>query len=189
MFESWQRGWAYLFGDDLVSYYSFFTVIFTEIAFIWGSNLDINLMLYTSLLIGCVLNVLLTAYLKGSWLCENRSAQRVSSLGYVLIYISLFLIGYVNNAKVTYILFGIPFLYAGVFTILRENDLLYTLQFVLIAVPILAFGYFLLKIEMLWSFKAILFTVFILLAPIWADIEDSWATKTIFEMVYDNDWW
>ena len=189
MFESWKRGWAYLFGDDLVSYYAFFTVIFVEIAFIWGGILDINLTLYTILLIACILNVLITAFLKGSWICENVLLKRIVSITYVLIYITLLVVGCLNNVKITCVLFGVPLVFAGIFTILRGNDLFYLLQFIMIVVPILTFAYFLLKVEMFWGFKAIAFTVFTLLLPIWAEIEDSWATQNIFELAYEVDWW
>lgn len=211
MLEAWSEGWAYLCSDDLVSYYSFFTVIFAEIAFLWGFGVE-NALIFSILLAGCIVNVLFTAFLKGSWVCENKFCQRVSSIIYVMIYAVLLVVGLTINAKLTYIMFAVPFLWTGLAVWLRgyQNScfgpgfskvvyaisnfiqkpiVLISSQIILLGLPLIFLGYFISQIEISLALKFILVVGSVLIAPIWAYVEDSWATKNIFELIYDNDWW
>ena len=214
MLESWFEGWTYLFNDDLVSYYSFFTAIFAEIAFLWGFGVE-GAMLYTILLLGCIANVLFVAFMKGCWFCETKERQQLLSRLYCAIYLFLIITGCLNSIKLTFALFVIPVAWTGFSIWLRgyqnsvfgpgfskKEHVMYVISKI-IQIPIILFfsgvllllapvglvTYFVAHIEMALIWKIVLPVMVVIFAPFWAYIEDSWATQNIFELAYEIDWW
>ncbi len=214
MFESWFEGLAYLLSDNLVSYYSFFTAIFAEIAFLWGFGVE-GAMLYTILLVACIVNVLFVAFLKGSWFCETKERQQFLSRLYCGIYLLLFITGCLNSIKFTFALFVIPVVWTGFSVWLRgyQNSVfglgfskwehvmyviskiiqipivLFISELLLLVAPIGVMTYFVAQLDLALAWKIVLPVLAAILAPIWAYIEDSWATQNIFELAYEMDWW
>lgn len=66
VFEAWSDGLGYLIGDELNSYYTFFTVILAECAYLWAFYEKEIAMPFTVILFGYALNVIIGAVLK-SW--------------------------------------------------------------------------------------------------------------------------
>ena len=209
MIDNWFEGWAYLLSDDLVSYYSYFTAIFAEIALLWGFGVE-DVMIYTILLLGCIVNVLFTAWFKGSWFCEKEGKQWSIGISYCVIYLILLVTGCVINVKTAFILFVVPLAWTGFVIWLRgyqnsafgfgfpervykisafiQNPVVLVLsQILLMGLPIIALGYGVAQIDMSIGYKIAITVLSIILAPLWAYIEDSWATQNIFELVYETD--
>lgn len=208
MFDNWFEGWAYLLSDDLVSYYSYFTTIFAEIALLWGFGVE-NTLIYTILLIGCIVNVFLTAFLKGCWFATEKW-QRVLGRIYAIVFAILFTIGCAIDLNNAPILFAIPLLWTGfgiwlrgyqnsafgfgfpervykISAFIQKPIVLICSQILLIGLPIVALGYGIAQIDMAVGYKIAITVLSIILAPLWAYIEDSWATQNIFELVYETD--
>ena len=207
--DNWLEGWAYLLSDDLVSYYSYFTAIFAEIAILLGFGVE-NVLIYTILLAGCIVNVLLTAFLKGCWFAETEKRQRTLGIVYAIVFAILFIIGCgvdLNNAP---ILFAIPLVWTAFANWLRgyQNSafgfgfservykisafiqkpvVLVLSQILLMGLPIIALGYGVSLIDMGLGYKIAITVLSIILAPLWAYVEDTWATQNIFELVYETD--
>ena len=62
----WKRGVGCFFGDNLISFYTFFTLIFAECVYLWvfyEKNLAIT---FIAILLGYVLDVIVCAWYKGS---------------------------------------------------------------------------------------------------------------------------
>lgn len=209
MIDNWLEGWANLLSDDLISYYSYFTAIFAEIALFWGFGVE-NVLFYTILLLGCVVNVLITAFLKGCWFAETKKRQTALGHLYALTFLILFIIGMWGDLDNGPILFGIPLVWTGFTIWLREYQnsafgfgfpdrvykisafiqkpvVLVSSQILLIGLPITVLGYGLAQIDIAIGYKIALTVLSIIMAPVWAYIEDTWATQNIFELVYETD--
>lgn len=208
MFDNWFEGWAYLLSDDLVSYYSYFTTIFAEIALLWGFGVE-NTLIYTILLIGCIVNVFLTAFLKGCWFATEKW-QRALGRIYAIVFAILFTMGCAIDLNNAPILFVIPLLWTGfaiwirgyqnsafgfgfpervykISAFIQKPIVLIFSQILLIGLPIVTLGYGIAQIDMAIGYKITITVLSIIFAPLWAYIEDSWATQNIFELVYETD--
>lgn len=214
MFESWFEGLAYLLSDNLVSYYSFFTAIFAEIAFLWGFGVE-GAMLYTILLVACIVNVLFVAFLKGSWFCETKERQQILSGLYCAIYLMLFITGCLNSIKLTFVLSVIPVAWTGfsiwirgyqnsvcgpgfskrehvmyvISEIIHIPIVLFLSELLVLVTPIGVMSYFIAQLDLALAWKIVLPILAVILAPLWAYVEDSWATQNIFELAYEVDWY
>ena len=207
MFEKWFDGIAYLMSDDLVSYHSFFSTILAEIAFLWCFGID-NALTFTLLLVVAMVNVLLIAFLKGSSIAYKDIGSIILSGTYVAIFMSLVIIGCFTNVRITLWIFTIPFVWTAftmwirgyqnglfgpgfpkwVYTIskiIQTPIVLMTTQMLVLFAPIAVGAYFAANINMALWLKIILPVVAALMSPVWAYIEDSWATQNIFELAYE----
>ncbi len=205
MLERWSEGFEYLLSDDLVSYYSFFNAIFAEIAFLWGMNVE-GAPLYTTLLLACIANVLIIAFLKKE--DATDVVGKICCAVYCLIYLIIFTIGCRNNFMTMFVLFVIPFAWAGLCIIFRsclssifvgyDSKFMKFINFIqtpfmsvilelaMLLLPIILIGVYLAKTEMAVLLNIALPLVALLVGPIWAYVEDSWATQNIFELAYEN---
>lgn len=209
MIDNWFEGWANLLSDDLVSYYSYFMAIFAEIALLWGFSVE-NALIYTTLLIGCIVNVFITAFLKGCWLAETEKRQRALGIMYAIVFAVLFIIGCAIDLDNAPILFAIPLVWTGfaiwlrgyqnsafgfgfpervykISAFIQKPVVLVLSQILLMGLPIVALGYGIAQIDMAVGYKIVITVLSIILAPLWAYVEDSWATQNIFELVYETD--
>ena len=209
MIDNWFEGWVNLLSDDLISYYSYFTAIFAEIALLWGVGVE-DAMIYTILLLGCIANVLFTAWFKGSWFCEKEGNQRSIGISYCVVYLILLFTGCVINIKTAFILFVVPLVWTAfaiwlrgyqnsafgfgfservykISAFIQKPVVLVLSQVLLMGLPIIALGYGVSLIDMGLGYKIAITVLSIILAPLFAYIEDSWATQNIFELVYETD--
>ena len=209
MIDNWIEGLECLLSDDLISYYSYFTATFAEIALLWGFGVE-NVLLYTILLLGCVVNVLITAFLKGCWFMETQKRQTAVGHLYALAFLILFIIGMWSDLDNAPVLFVIPLVWAGfaiwlrgyqnsafgfgfsdrvykISAFIQKPVVLFFSQILLMGLPITVLGYGLAQIDMAIGYKIAITVLSIILAPLWAYIEDTWATQNIFELVYETD--
>ncbi len=202
------------FQDDLISFYAFFTSIFTEIAYLWAfqselisfnSAISISLLLY-------ILNVILLGLLKGSFECTKFSNK--VSIAYIAIFIGIFAIScYLNREKFIMhtILTIIPIAFSGLSCAVRtfqntatvsySNTIstkiellfqtkifLYLSEFIIIGIPYILLVVFFAIIPGIPLIIKILFPiVYLFVAPLFALIEDNIAAMSIFEIAFDWD--
>ena len=207
MLEKWFDGASYLVGDDLISYHSFFTTIFAELAFLWAFGIE-GAVTYTWLLVGAVVNVLVIAALKGSILCNRDVGSIILSAIYVAIFMGLIICACIMDVLTGILLFAIPLVwtaftvwirgyqdsvFAGGFpkwvykiaNFIHHPAVMIISQILVLLAPVIAFAWFGACAEMALWLKILLPVVVAMLGPVWAYIEDSWATQSIFELAYE----
>ena len=155
--NNWDASVELFFGDDVISYYAFFTTILAEISYLWVYMTDIAKPL-TFILLGFIVNVLVIAFVKGHFI-GTRKANIITSIVYVLS--KVFGQGLTGRLSQVIIICG-PFI---VFTILFSK-----IPMIPIALKII-----------------IPIVYFCVVTPYIAFIEDDWATENIFELATEWD--
>ncbi len=207
MFEKWFDGASYLVSDDLISYHSFFTTIFAEIAFLWAFGIE-GTVTYTWLLAGAIVNVLIIAALKGSIICNRDVGSIILSAIYVAIFIGLIICACIMDVLTGILLFAIPLAWTAftmwirgyqdsVFAMgfpkwvyklanfIHKPAVMIISQFIVLLAPVVALAWFVACTDMALWLKVLLPILAAMLGPVWAYIEDSWATQNIFELAYE----
>lgn len=207
MFEKWFDGASYLMSDDLISYHSFFTTIFAEIAFLWAFGIE-GAATYTWLLAGAIVNVLIIAALKGSIICNRDVGSIILSAIYVAVFMGLIICACIMDVLIGILLFAIPLVWTG-FTVwirgyqnsvfaggfpkrvykvanfIHQPAVMITSQMLVLLAPVIALAWFGACTEMALWLKVLMPILAAMLGPVWAYIEDSWATQSIFELAYE----
>lgn len=208
-FENWREGLSYLIADDHISFYTFFTVILAECAYLWEYH-EVSLAIpITVILLGYMLNVMVFARLKGN--AEGTKLEKVFSILYVSVFVTLFVIGCFFNWAIsvinTVILFGVTALWI---VIRNHQDTFYYLpegspkiaylinklfgdkifwilsQIVIIGGPFVVFVIFCAKISFMpIALKVIIPLLYLIFSPFIAYFEDDSAASNIFELAYD----
>lgn len=127
MIEKWLDGLEYLLTDDLIDFYAFFTTIFAEIAFLWAFFPE-NALAITIILLVCIANVVICAYLKGACVSFCIKGKRygladISKPIWSIVYCIVFLIAIIAALIINGIgavLIMIPIAVAGIWIKLRE---------------------------------------------------------------------
>ena len=208
--EMWGDGLSFLITDDLISFYTFFTVIFAECAYLWAFYEEAVAIQFTVILLGYVLNVIVGAVLK-SW-HEGERKEVYCAILYVLIFAVLFAIGCFFNVLLSITMTAIPFVITLIWINVRVfqdtifvgyNSKIVTLlsnlfankafwlfsQIVVLGGPFIAFAVCLAQIPTLATiWKIVIPIVYAICIPFIAYFEDDMATCNIFELVYDISW-
>lgn len=204
-FNGWLEDWDVLFTDDLISYYSFFTVIFAEIAYLWAFTDIKNLINITMILFCYIANVIGYAYIR----CISHGfIEKISHYLYVGSFVFLFIIGCLFNWLVmvvtTVIAFGITALwiqirehqsceyvyFEGISKVTYKINRLFRNKYVwvisqaiVVGGPFILFTIFLVCIPGLPIYLKIgLPILHIILSPLFAFIEDEFAPGNVFEL-------
>jgi len=196
----------YLISDDLISFYTFFTVIFAECAYLWAFQPSSVAIRLTIVLLAYIANVIVFAWLKG-WYEGNREEPIIARL-YVVNFIFIFVIGcFINfwiNLVLTAIAFGVTFLWINIRTFQDTqlmgwrgivgaisklfNNVVFWLisQIVVLGLPFAAFTWMLALIPglPLWI-KIVIPIIYFVIAPFIALLEDEMVAQNIFEIAYD----
>ena len=210
--ENWEDGLSCLITDDCISFYTFFTVILAECSYLLAFHEFAIAIPITVILLGYMLNVIVFARLKGN--AESTKLERIFSILYVTVFVTLFVIGcffnWVINIITTAILIGVTALWI----VIREHqDSFYYLpeglpkiaylinklfgnmifwilsQIIVIGVPFVVFVIFCAKISFLpIALKVIIPLLYLIISPFIAYFEDDSATSNIFELAYDVIW-
>lgn len=206
LLNDWRYRVELFFGDDVISYYAFFTTILAEISYLWVYMTDIAKPL-TFILLGFIVNVLVIAFVKGH-LIGTRKANIITSVVYVLVFLGLFIWETsFTSVKISEILTIIPFAVAFLWMKIRgfQNTsfgpgfpkIVYVLskvfgqgltgrlsQVIIIGGPIIVFTVLFSKIPMIPIALKIIVPIvyFCVVTPYIAFIEDDWATENIFEL-------
>ncbi len=199
--EYWSDGVSWLFSDDLISFYTYFTIIFAECAFLWSHYQFSTAFPFTIILLVWVLNIIICAWIKGH--CDIcLKGQKITSIAYVSIFVISFIIGCIFNPLMSILLAIIPavitFLWIQIRSIqdtvgfegfipkLFDNKRFYIFsQIVVVGGPFIVFVIFLAMIPALPIVLKILIPILYLLCiPLICNYEDDSATCNIFELAY-----
>ena len=212
LIENWNNGLRYLFTDDLISFYTFFTIIWAECSYLLGFYEFADAIPIIIILLGYMLNVIVFARLKGN--AEGTKLELVFSILYVTVFVTLFVIGCFFNLSIsittTAILLGVTALWIVIrnhqdtFYYLPEglpkitylinnlfgNKIFWILsQIVIIGGPFIVFVIFCTKIPFLpIVLKVIIPLLYLSLSPLIANYEDDSAALNVFELAYAITW-
>lgn len=193
IFKMWEMGWECLLFDDLISYYAFFTIAFTECFYLFTFHEQTLAIKLSMILIGYVVIILILARFKYISIRSELPILGACTIGFSL----LFIVGCCINLKLCLLLTFIPFISSFIFIILRGiqdsfelfkkqiyNTLLEGfLMFLTIGLPFILFTIFLCLIPLLpIALKIIIPIVYLAIAPFISYIEDNWACNNIFEL-------
>lgn len=210
LISSWLGGFGYLLDDELISFYTFFTVAFAECAALWAFCSTSIAIPFTVILIAYILNILIFSYLKGNYLgCKK---EVIISILYVVVTIALFITGFFFDWKInlicTAILFGVTALWiviklhqctiyvnarstiVMIINRLFQNKIFWVFsQIIVIGAPFAAFTTFFAMIPAIpLALKIIVPIVYFILMPFIAVLEDETAACNVFEIAYDIMW-
>ena len=82
--NEWKYGLAFLFDDDLISFYTFSTIVLSEITFLWAFMPISQALPFTFILSGYILNVIISAFIQGMW--ETTIIKNIFSYLYNYLY-------------------------------------------------------------------------------------------------------
>lgn len=207
-------GIAYMIGDDLISFYAFFTTLLAECAYLWAFHSSSIAIPFTIILIGYIVNVIVMGWLKGMW--EGERKEVVFSVLYVLIAVGLFAVGCVVDVKMNICLTLIALAVAGLSIAIREeqdtiwigmgytklhkigyfinslfrNKVFWLIsQIIVIGAPYVTFVVFFAMIPAVpIALKIIVPIVYFILMPFIAYIEDEIGANNIFQIAFDITW-
>ncbi len=192
--NAWRLGVECLLFDDLISYYVFFTVAFTQCCYLFSfKEYDVAYKL-TWVLIGYVVLILGMAWFKYNTFKLDRAVPILGSiifiaLSYVGCTISLktfafMLLILISSTIVSIELRDVQTCGVMIFRKDKYNKIIeYTLLFITVGIPFILFTVFLCMIPSLpIAYKIVVPIVYLSLAPFISYIEDSWACNNIFEL-------
>lgn len=205
LIERWKRGVGNFFEDELISFYTYFTLIFAECAYLWTVCEKTLAIQFTVILLGYVLNVVLCAWLKGE--TEGTKLEVVISIYYIIAFAMLCVAACFINAKMAIAMTAIPLVYTalcigitrfplasiqryatmGITDELCKNKILFTcLRIVFVGAPLVAFAICLAQIPTLdVAWKIIIPIVYTFCIPLFALYEDCSAALNIFELAFE----
>jgi len=206
--ENWLAGCNILFYDDCITFYVYFSALLAEIACLWVFFPEIALP-FTCLNALCILNVLVCSYGKG--FCEGYKPELIFARAYLITFAAIFIIGFFFSWKANLILFLVPFVAIGVFSVIRtftntvfigkwpkkivilqkifKNKVICGLgMFAGVYTPFWVFSWFLFQTSLPNVLKLLISVVYGLLIPMICYIEDDFSALTIFEIGFDITW-
>ena len=195
--NEWKYGFTFLFDDDLISFYTFFTIVLSEIAFLWAFMPISQALPFTFILAGYILNVIISAFIQGIW--ETTVIQKIFSVIYIIIFIGLLVTGCFFNIVVSILTFIIPLVITALWIQIRDfqdtdcfhNKVFYVFsQIIVVGGPVILLTIFIVFIPMLpIAFKIIIPIIYCLIIPLIVSLEDEIAACNIFELAYDAWIW
>lgn len=202
MLRTWLDGFSVLVDDDLISFYTYFTMVLAEIAFLWSFFPDIALPFTILLLLSCI-NIVVTSYLKSSFASTKKDVAIV--LEYRLSFVVLCGIGCFFNWFASIVLFAIPLIITGFWIVIRnfqdtifcydtgklitaiskmfQNKVFWVIsQIVVVGLPISLLAVSICTTSLpVWA-KIILIVVYAAIAPFIALLEDEMMGGDVFEL-------
>lgn len=115
--DAWIDHALQLVNDDLNSYYTYFTIVFAEIAFLWGVFPKLAVP-FSYILLASVLNIFVSLYLKCCY--KNTKHKNICSIAYVIVFVIIFVIGICFSFVASLILFAIPLLITALLVKIRK---------------------------------------------------------------------
>ena len=209
--NEWKYGFTFLFDDDLISFYTFFTIVLSEIAFLWAFMPISQALPFTFILAGYILNVIISAFIQSMW--EATVIQKIFSVIYLFVFIGLLVTGCFFNIVVSILTFIIPLVITALWIQIRDfqdtdcfiteskevkfiskifhNKVFYVFsQIVVVGGPVILLTIFIVFIPMLpIAFKIIIPIIYCLIIPLIVLLEDEIAACNIFELAYDAWIW
>lgn len=187
LINHWKEGLSYLFSDDLISFYTFFTIIFAECVYLRIFYSNSIVIQFTIILLGYVVNIIVCAWFKGYW--EVTKVEVVFTIIYSIVFITLFIIGCFINIKISIIMTIIPLIITAISIVLREGNYTVLANFIIVGGPFIAFTISILMFPTLpIILKIIIPIVYALCVPFIPYIEDETAALNIFELATNITW-
>lgn len=118
LFQTWKAHFYYLIEEHIISYYTFFTVIFAECAYLWAFHTKFISIGLTIVLLAYIGNVLVFSWLKS--FNEGERKELIMARLYVVGFIVIFIVGCFINFWLTVILTLIPFVITYLWLGIRE---------------------------------------------------------------------
>lgn len=195
-FNTWKEGFSYLLSDDLISFYSFFTIIFAECIYlkVFCSNSSVAIPLIIVLL-SYIVNIIVSSWLIGNY--EFTDKVKKYSIIYLIVFVLLFIIGCFINIKLNVIITIIPLAFTKLATIIRDFqdteyivlpdlitiNLLIISEIIVVVIPFFTLILSIVNIPMLpiWL-KVTLILLYFVFMPFISYLEDVLASKNIFEL-------
>jgi len=206
----WLDGIGYLIFDDLISFYTFFTVAFAECAYLWNYKPSSIALPFTIILLCYVLNVIICAYLKGRY--EGTRTELIISRIYLVVIAALLFASCRIDATASIVLntllFGITMIWmviriyqntdfsndsderVQIISKLFKNKVFWmNSQIVVVLAPFIALAVY---VNMISNISIILKVIGLILyficIPFIAVFEDESAVCNIFELAYRITW-
>lgn len=211
--DDWFEGLTYTITDDLISFYTYFTLVFAEIAYLWAFIPGIALP-FTGLFILCILTIIICSYIKSE--VEGGRPELFVSRIYTFLFLVFFVVGMFIDWKANLILFLLPLGITYLFTKIRmlqqtlvfvadinklvvkvamsllrffnKRTVWYISQVVILGVPMVLFIWALWQTGLTESAKLFVSIGYVFLSPLLAFMEDSLAAQNIFELGYEIVW-
>lgn len=118
LFQTWKARFDYLIKEHIISFYTFFTVIFAECAYLWAFHTKFISIGLTIVLLAYIANVLVFSWLKSFYECERK--ELIMARLYVVGFIVIFIVGCFINFWLAVILTLIPFVITYLWIGIRE---------------------------------------------------------------------
>lgn len=202
--ELWRTGLDWLITDYCISFFTYFTIIFAECAYVWSYYSTEVAIPFTVILLAYVLNVIVFGWLKGIW--EGTRKELIFSILYVIMFIGLCIIGCIFNTLLCLALTIIPLIITYICIQLRDfqatngflrltnktfiKGFLYIVsQVIIIGCPYAIFVIFLVTIPTFPILLKVLIPVLYFIGiPFISLLEDEGASCNIFQIAYDITW-
>ena len=195
----------YLIEDDLISYYTFFTLIFAECAYLFASKPLKLAIPFTILLCLHMVNVIYCGYQK--FMFEGTKKEPVIIIVYIAIFVVLVLIGFIFSIPLSLVLIAIPLVITYLWVKIRsfqdtrgwdnklidrlfENRVFYWVsQIIVIGLPfatlIVCFAA-IPKVPL--ALKIIVPIIYLLIIPFFSWLEDTIVAENIFEIAFHKEY-
>ena len=208
--DMWIDGVSYLFGDSLISFYTFITLILAECAYLWAFCRNELAIPFSAIILGYILNVVFCALFKG--LYEGERKELFFAILYIIVFVVLFVIGCFINIGVSIILTVIPFfttalwiqirefqicMYVGIWAkivmfiskLFRNKIFNFVSQIIVVGAPYVVFVACLVQISTIYTWIKITISVlYFICIPFIAYYEDTSASQNIYELAYELMW-
>lgn len=205
LIETWFDGICYLFEEELVSFYAYFTTILTEIVILWRFFPQ-DALPFTILLCACIVNVVVCAFFKGKY--EGTKVELVFARVYLIVFGIILAVGFFFGWLKNIILFLVPvivsfvWVLARLFQILMEDAVIKegcskvfssdifrsVIQVIITLVPLEAFALFVYLTSITSEIKIAIIFGYVALIPFIVYMEDILAASNIFELAYYLTW-
>lgn len=188
LINNWLSGLSYLLSDDLISFYTFFTIIFAECVYLRIFYTASIVVPFTIILLGYIVNVIVCALFKDAF--ERTRIGVVFTIVYLVVFATLFIIGCFINVKIAIITTVIPLIITAIAINIREcYGTTGLAQLIVVGGPVIVFTISILMLSTLPSIlKIIIPVLYVICAPFISYIEDEIAALNIFELAFDITW-
>ncbi len=206
--EFYKNGWLCLLYDDLISYWTFFTVSLIEVAYLFAFEIE-GAVTATVFLAICIAGIVASAFSKEAvqFSTEEKDQAILCRIGFLVLFIIAAFVDFFPLVPVLLIPFAVSYTWEKIreiqnsvpvgfpkdsltvklFEIIHINWI-YVLSYVItIGVPLVLLTLFIAQIDALpVALKIILPIVYVAISPIFALCEDGIAACTISDLFKDN---
>lgn len=194
LIRTWKGGLNCLFSDDLISFYTFFTVIFAECFYLRSFYPTLIATSFNIILFGYIVNVIAFAWIKKCINSPNK--DEIVASAYSTVFALLFISGCIMDFFVCIVMTAIPLINTFLCSKVRYIQdecwfrrrfafAYYLSQFIIVCVPIIAFVICVLIIPTIpIVLKVIISIIYAFIVPFIVFIEDKMGRYNIFDIAF-----